>query len=83
MRTTVDIPDGIFKKMKAVASNQGVTIKSYIVRALVTELKRSSVKTKSNRVSFPLVKSSKPGSRKLTSEEIAGLLDGEDINVSS
>ena len=83
MRTTVDIPDGIFKKMKAVASIQGVSIKSYIVRALTTELKKSSHKRKGGRVAFPLVKSSSPGTRRLTGDEIAGLLNGEDINVSS
>jgi hypothetical protein len=34
MRTSIDIPDEIFKKAKITAAEQGVTIKELVIRGL-------------------------------------------------
>ena len=38
MRTTIDIPDSLFKRAKAAAAKQGVTLREVVLRALDAHL---------------------------------------------
>lgn len=83
MRATIDLPDVLFRKAKAVSSLQGTTLKEFITRAVEHELAGSAVRLESRRVDFPLVRSRRPGSVRVTPDHIAKLLENEDLNVSS
>ena len=45
MRTTVDLPDSLFRQMKATAALQGISIKELITTAIETEIFASSVES--------------------------------------
>jgi hypothetical protein len=83
MRTTIDLPDGLFRKAKAVSSLRGATLKEFITAAVEHELAGSSIRLEARRVEFPLVHSKHPGSIRVTPDRVAALLEGEDIDVSS
>ena len=55
MRTTVDLPDPLYKRVKAEAALHGMKLRDFITRALEQALAGSSQKTKSRRVRLPLV----------------------------
>ena len=82
MRATIDLPDQLFRKAKAVSSLRGTTLKEFITQAVEHELAGSAIKLESRRVSFPLVRSKRPGSIRVTPERVASLLEKEDIDVS-
>ena len=83
MRTTVDISDDLFRKLKVISSIQGITLKQFITRALEREIANGSFAMEQRRVNLPIVRSKKPGSAKITPENIAALLEVEDLSVSS
>ena len=43
MKTTVELPDAIFRQAKAVAATQGVTLRHYFTEALRAQLRRGVV----------------------------------------
>ena len=71
MRTTVDIPDPLFREMKIRAASEGTTIKDMIVEAVVGRLRsgkpapQPEVKRK-----FPAIRSKNPGSPNLGEEGV-------------
>lgn len=42
MRTTLEIPDKLFREAKATAAKKGITLKALITRAIERELQRES-----------------------------------------
>ncbi len=81
MRTTVDLPDAILRRAKAIAAMEGKSLKRFLAEALERELKRrGEFESASKRVSLPLVRSENPGSVHLDAEKIADVLEREDIN---
>ena len=79
MRTTVDLPDPLFRRVKAVASLRGLSLKEFISHALEHELEAVDAKLTSNRISLPIVPSRRPGSVNVTPERIAALLEADDL----
>jgi hypothetical protein len=73
MRTTVDLPDALFRKMKATAALQGMSLKQFITRAIEAEISKPR-KGKGYRVKLPLIHSKRPGTLDLTNAEIEDLL---------
>ena len=64
MRTTIDLPDTLFRKTKAVAALRGSSMKDLIIRAVEREVTGSAAsKPKRRRVKLPLIQS--PSGRKL------------------
>jgi len=72
VRTTVDLPDPLFRELKAVAARRGESLKSVIRAAVESEIRKAEGKT-GRRVKFPLLSSSEPGSLDLTNAEIEEL----------
>jgi len=60
MRTTVDIPDSLYRDLKSKAAGEGRSVKELILRGVEIELQ---LKPKRPRrpVSLPLVRSKQPG----------------------
>jgi len=82
MRATIDLPDALFRRAKAVSSLRGTTLKEFITQAVEHELTGSSLMLESRRVEFPLVHSKRPGSIRVTPDLVASLLEREDVDVS-
>ena len=56
MRTTIDMPDALYRKTKAVAALRGSSMKDVIIQAVEHELKENgSMEVKPKRVKLPLI----------------------------
>lgn len=78
MRTTIDIPDALFRQLKSAAAIRGETLKSFVLRAAKNELGSSSPPARKNRITLPLVKS-KEASYDTSPEHLNAILEQEDI----
>jgi hypothetical protein len=68
MRTTVDIPDPTYRRLKARAAAQGCSVKELVLRGVAKELR---VGTKQRRrIQLPIVPSKQPGTLRLTNKRI-------------
>ncbi len=74
MRTTIDLPDPVFRRLKAAAALEGASLKEVILRAVQKELEGK--RPKKHRVRFPLIHSKQPGTLSLTNAEIDEILFG-------
>ena len=62
MRTTIELPDPVYRKGEQIARTQGVTLEEFIVRAFERELKgEPDLFPQARRVTLPLVPSNEPG----------------------
>lgn len=81
MRTSIDLPDQVFRRLKATAALRGMSMKTLITTALERELREAHPTAADE--PFPVVRSANPGSLHLTSERIAEILEAEDCHVPS
>lgn len=70
MRTTVDIPDAIYRELKARAAREGTSVKQVILRGVKREMGLQQPEKPSKGLRFPLLKSKQPGSLKLGEEGV-------------
>jgi hypothetical protein len=42
MKTTIELPDGLFQRVKALARSQGVSMRELVIEGLTSELERRS-----------------------------------------
>ena len=69
MRTTVDIPDALYRELKSKAAREKRSVKELILRGVEGELRPRS-KKRTRRVTFPLVPSKKPGTLDIDNAKI-------------
>ena len=69
MRTTVDIPDSLYRRLKSRAANEGSSVKELILRGTQRVLKEKLHKP-GKRVERPLIRSKQPGTLELDNERI-------------
>ena len=69
MRTTVDIPDAIYGRLKSRAASEGRSTKALILRG-VNEVLRTTRRKTARKVSLPIVRSKRPGSLELDNARI-------------
>lgn len=74
MRTTVDIPDPVFRRLKAAAALEGASLKQMILRAVEKELRLSAPKKRTAK--FPLIRSKQPKALSLTKVNLDDVLFG-------
>jgi len=60
MRTTVDIPDGIYRQLKSRAAREGSSTRALILRGVMKVLQAERHKAGAV-VSLPIVRSKRPG----------------------
>jgi len=79
MRTTVDIPDTLGRQVKSRAALSGQSLKHFIIHALECQLAAgvSNSLVRTDRA-LPVIRSRKPGSLKLTPDEVSALLVREE-----
>ena len=73
MRTTIDLPNDLFRQVKSKAALRGETLKEFVQSAIEKEVS-VEIPRSSFRVKLPLIKSRKPKSLSLTNIEIENLL---------
>ncbi len=69
MRTTVDIPDSLYRNLKSKAAGEGRSVKELILRGVEAELQLTP-RRRRRPVSLPLVRSKKPGTIELDNAKI-------------
>jgi hypothetical protein len=69
MRTTVDIPDPVYRRLKTRAASEGSSAKELILRGVELILKKCPRKTR-RRVKLPLIRSKRPGTLELDNDRI-------------
>jgi hypothetical protein len=74
MRTTVDIPDPIYRQLKSKAALRGCSVKQLILRGVETELGVEAGRQRKGRISLPLIKSKQPGRLRLSNKTINELI---------
>jgi hypothetical protein len=76
MRTTLDLPDELFRRVKSKSALLGISLKEFISSALERELESALTReAKPKRVKVPLIRSKHPGTLRLTNAQIEELLD--------
>jgi hypothetical protein len=69
MRTTVDIPDPVYRRLKSRAASEGRSAKELILRGVEQVLGGGSGKSR-RRVKLPVVRSKQPGKVQLDNAKI-------------
>ncbi len=69
MRTTVDIPDQLYRKLKSKAAKEGTTVKEIILRGVEIEL-HSQTRQAKKKIKLPLLESKEPGTLHLDNDRI-------------
>jgi len=69
MRTTVDIPDPLYRRLKSRAASEGSSAKELILRGVGQVLKDRPRKSR-RRVALPIIRSKRPGTLDLDNEKI-------------
>lgn len=69
MRTTVDIPDALYRELKIKAAQEGGSVKELILRSVEENLKKRNPHP-ARRITRALVPSKNPGSLKIDNERI-------------
>lgn len=73
MRTTVDIPDALYRELKSKAAREKRSVKELILRGVEVELRPRS-KERTRRVTFPLIPSKAPGTLDIDNAKIYELI---------
>jgi len=69
MRTTIDIPDELYRDLKIMAVREGKPVRHIVLRGIERELKGAEQRAV-QKLRLPLIHSSRPGTLELTNEEI-------------
>jgi len=73
MRTTVDIPDALYRRLKARAADEGRSAKSLILRGVESVLQTGAPRPH-RRVQLPIVPSKRPGTLRLDNARIYDII---------
>jgi plasmid stability protein len=68
VRTTVDIPDPLYRELKIKAAGEGRSVKELVLRAVRSELQPAATPVKRRKA--PIIKSKRPGTLMLDNEKI-------------
>ncbi len=69
MRTTVDIPDPVYRRLKSRAASEGSSAKELILRGVQQVLKERP-RRRSRKIKLPIIRSKQPGTLELDNERI-------------
>ena len=81
MRTTVEVPDTIFREVKAKAAREGISLKLFFIRAIERELNPPQAAAPV-RLKFPLIHQDVDPATlapALTNRQLNELLDAQDV----
>jgi len=72
MRTTIDIPDALYRRLKARAAAEGKPAKTLILKAV--EQAMDAPQRPKRRIVIPVIHSKQPGTLRLTNAQIDDLI---------
>jgi hypothetical protein len=75
MRTTVDIPDELYKSARTVAIENDTTLKQMVVDGLTLLMEKRTSPAPAKRLKLPLIRSSRTDKLELDSEKIYEIID--------
>jgi|HubBroStandDraft_5_1064220.scaffolds.fasta_scaffold02498_2 hypothetical protein len=70
MKTVVNIPDRVHRRLKSRAALEACSVSDLILRGVETALATKTNRKGKTRISLPLIKSSRPGHLRLGNKEI-------------
>lgn len=70
MRTTIDIPDSVYRELKSEAAAQGTSVKQLILRSVEARPRREITVPSTGEFVLPAIESKNPGSLKLGPEGV-------------
>jgi hypothetical protein len=76
MRTTVDIPDVLYRRLKAKAASEGRTVKSLLLEAAERAAPEPLLRP-SDYLKLPLIESKDPGALYLDNDRVNELLEDD------
>jgi hypothetical protein len=76
-KTTVEIPEKLFRRAKARAALEGISLREFVLRGLQLAIQSPSPQIPLKRVAFPLIRASQD-SPHLTDEMVAEALDSDE-----
>ena len=74
MRTTVDIPDSVYRRLKTEAAHRGCSVKELVLRGVKAELEGGKPGRKAREIKLPIIESKRPGWLRLTNHQINEIL---------
>lgn len=74
MRTTVDIPDVLYRRLKSSAASQGRSVRALLLEAAEKALREPEAPLR-RRVRLPLIEGKRPGRLRLDNAKIHELID--------
>ena len=77
MKTTIEIPEKLFRQAKSQAALEGLSLREFFLRGLQLALQTPPKTTGQRRANFPLVKT-QLGAPRLTDEQVAEALDADE-----
>ncbi|MBM3123622.1 MAG: hypothetical protein FJZ87_00950 [Chloroflexi bacterium] len=77
MKTTIEIPEPLFRQAKAKAAMDGTTLRDLFVRGLQLAVQTPSETSAKQRAAFPLIRAAKKAPR-LTDEQIYEALNTDE-----
>ncbi len=72
MRTTIDIPDELYRALKVKAAREGTTVRRLVLEGV--ELAQQQKPAPKRAFELPLIRSRRPGTLNLTNEQIDDIL---------
>ena len=69
MRTTVDIPDPVYRRLKNRAATEGSSAKELILRG-VKQILKGNPRSSKKRIKLPIIRSKSPGTLELDNAKI-------------
>ncbi len=77
MKTTIEIPDPLFRQAKARAALEGISLRDLFLRGLQLSLQTPSAASARQRASFPLIRAAQPAPP-LTDEQVYAALNSDE-----
>jgi hypothetical protein len=74
MRTTVDIPDPVYRRLKTEAAHRGCSVKELVLRGVQAELQGGKPARKAQAIKLPIIESKRPGWLRLSNQQINEIL---------
>ena len=75
MRTTIDLPDDLYKSVRTVAIEDDTTLRQMVLDGLILVLEKRVSRTPAKRLNLPVIRSARPGTLDIDSEKIYEIID--------
>ena len=75
MRTTIDLPDDLYKSARTVAIEDDTTLRQMVLDGLTLVLEKRASRAPAKRLNLPVIRSARSGTLDIDSEKIYEIID--------